>query len=307
MKDDIIKKAYIASFDIEDKSLKDLIIINTKCLVDNYKQRFVFVDSNRLKDELIYYRCYGETPRYNFMLNIILPVILSNTSIQKGEDESIALIEKYVKYFKKDGQLFEYILASVLYNGIMHNIIDDKNIGYEELLQKIKEKIICFSMELDKQDTIKFQMVRIKVIQKIDNYIDLKVDDYDDNEIISTVLNILYDIYIEDRQVKNDGMLSIKKSILSVLGEEPNLNTDNIDFILSMAEYIIKLRIYKINKKLYENNANPRLFINLNEGDNIVDPIFNKVTVISKNFINNILSIKIKSKSGTHVLKFKKS
>lgn len=306
MKDDRVKNSYIASFDINDNELKDLIIINTKCLIDNKLQRSVFIDNNRLKDELIYYKFYGEIRQNNIILNIILPVILSNTNIQKSEEESVELIKKYVKYFKKEGLLFEYVLATVLYNSIIHNIVDNKDIEYKELLQIIKEKIIEFSIELDKLNTVKFQMARIKVIQKIDNYIDLKLDNYDNNDIVGTILNILYDIYIENRQVEDDGINSIKKSILSALGEEVSLNTDNIDFILSMSDYIIKLRSYKINKKLYDNNVNPSLFINLNEGDTIVDPIFNKTTVVSKDFINNILNIKVKSKSGTYVLKFKK-
>ena len=81
MKDNIIKKCYLAAFDINDKNLKDLMIINTKCLVDDGKNRYVYIDSNRLKDELIYYRFYGEIPSYNSILNLILPAILANTNI----------------------------------------------------------------------------------------------------------------------------------------------------------------------------------------------------------------------------------
>ena len=53
MRDDLIKNCYISSFDIEDSSLKHLMIIGTKCLIDNKLQRNVYVDNNRLKDELI--------------------------------------------------------------------------------------------------------------------------------------------------------------------------------------------------------------------------------------------------------------
>ena len=136
MKDNIIKTAYISAFDIKDKYLKDLIIINTKCLIDDKTQRCVYVDNNRLRDELIYYRFYGEIPQYNNILNILLPVIISNTNIQKSEDEVVELIQKYVRYLKKEEYLFEYILSSVLYNSIIHNIIEDKNIEYKDLLQK---------------------------------------------------------------------------------------------------------------------------------------------------------------------------
>ena len=307
MKDNLIKKAYISAFDIDDKNLKDLIVINTKCLVDDKVQRSVYIDNKRLKDELIYYKFYGGIPNYNNILNILLPVIVSNKNIKKSENEVIELIQRYVKYLKKEEYLFEYILASILYNSIIHNIIEDRNIDYKDLLQKIKEQIIGFTISLDKSNTIKFQMARINAIQQIDKYIELKVQDYDDEKILGSLLNILYDIYIEDREVKDFGSKSIKKSILSILGDDENHNIDNIDFILSMSEYIVKLRQYKINKKVYDKNSDPRYLINLNEGDVYNDPIFNQIKIISKNFNNNILNINIKSKSGLYVLKFKKA
>lgn len=307
MKDNLIKKAYISAFDIDDKNLKDLIVINTKCLVDDKVQRSVYIDNKRLKDELIYYKFYGGIPNYNNILNILLPVIISNTNIKKSENEVIELIQRYVKYLKKEEYLFEYILASILYNSIIHNIIEDRNIDYKDLLQKIKEQIIRFTISLDKSNTIKFQMARINAIQQIDKYIELKVQDYDDEKILGSLLNILYDIYIEDREVKDFGSKSIKKSILSILGDDENHNIDNIDFILSMSEYIVKLRQYKINKKVYDKNSDPRYLINLNEGDVYNDPIFNQIKIISKNFNNNILNINIKSKSGLYVLQFKKA
>ena len=155
----------------------------------------------------------------------------------------------------------------------------------------MKEKVIGLQIELDKTSMIKFQMARIKAIQVIDNYIDLKICDYEENEIITNLLNVIYDIYMEDREVINDGLLSIKKSILSILSADANLNIDNIDFISSMAMYITKLRKYSINKSSYNTSSDPRSLINLNQGDTIVDPILNKIQVISKDFSNNILRI----------------
>lgn len=307
MKDKIIKDAYIFAFDIGDKNLKDLITINTKCLVDDGKQRYVYIDNKRLKDELIYFRFYGEKIEYNNILNILLPVILSNTNIKNSEDEVVLLIQKYIKYLKKEDKMFDYILGAVLYNIIIHKFVENKNIEYGELLQSMKERIIEFQIELDKINTIKFQMERIKIIQLIDKYIDLKVEDYNDEKVVGSLLNILYDIYIEDREVPNDGIESIKKSILSILGENLNDDIDNIDFILSMTEYIYKLRNYKINKKMYDKSVYPLSLISLNEGDKVIDPILNQITVISKEFNNNILKIDVQSKSGIYSLKFKKS
>lgn len=306
MRDDLIKNCYISSFDIEDSSLKHLMIIGTKCLIDNKLQRNVYVDNNRLKDELIYFNFYESKPQYSDVLNVLLPLILSNTNIQKSEEEVLALIQKYVRYLKKEQYLFDYILASVLYNSLIHNLIDNKDMEYEEILQSIKEKVIGLQIELDKTSMIKFQMARIKAIQVIDNYIDLKICDYEENEIITNLLNIIYDIYMEDRKVINDGLLSIKKSILSILSADANLNIDNIDFISSMAMYITKLRKYSINKSSYNTSSDPRSLINLNKGDTIVDPILNKIQVISKDFCDNVLRISIKSKSGQYTFSFKR-
>ena len=306
MKDDLIKSCYISSFDIEDTSLKHLMIIGTKCLIDNKLQRNVYVDNKRLKDELIYFNFYENKPQYMDVLNVLLSLILSNTNIQKSEDEVLSLIQKYVKYLKRDKYLFDYILASVLYNSLIHNLIDNPNLEYEEILQSIKEKMIGLQIELDKASMIKFQMARIKAIQIIDNYIDLKICDYEENEIITNLLNVIYDIYMEDREVINDGLLSIKKSILSILSADANLNIDNIDFISSMAMYITKLRKYSINKSSYNTSSDPRSLINLNKGDTIVDPILNKIQVISKDFCDNVLRISIKSKSGQYTFSFKR-
>ncbi|WP_281525826.1 hypothetical protein [Intestinibacter bartlettii] len=306
MRDDLIKNCYISSFDIEDSSLKHLMIIGTKCLIDNKLQRNVYVDNNRLKDELIYFNFYESKPQYSDVLNVLLPLILSNTNIQKSEEEVLALIQKYVRYLKKEQYLFDYILASVLYNSLIHNLIDNKDMEYEEILQSIKEKVIGLQIELDKTSMIKFQMARIKAIQVIDNYIDLKICDYEENEIITNLLNVIYDIYMEDREVINEGLLSIKKSILSILSADANLNIDNIDFISSMAMYITKLRKYSINKSSYNTSSDPRSLINLNKGDTIVDPILNKIQVISKDFCDNVLRISIKSKSGQYTFSFKR-
>ena len=309
MKENLIRNSYLNSFNIDDKSkgLEHLIIINTKCLVDDKIQRYVYIDNNRLKDELRYYNFYGTKPSYDDILNILLPLILSNTNIQKCEDEVVSLIQKYVKYLKKEDNLFEYILGAVIYNALMHYLLENKNIEYNDLLQLLKEKIIGFSIELEKLNMIKFQMARINAIQLIDNYIDLKVEDYQDGKIIRNLLNVIYDIYIEERNGNDTGVLSIKKSILSILGEEVNLNTDNIDFLEQMSHYIIKLRKYVINKKTYNLNSDPRNLIKYNEGDIVSDAILNKINIESKELKDNILYIKIKSKSGEYDFKFKRA
>ncbi|MCH1961276.1 hypothetical protein [Romboutsia hominis] len=216
-------------------------------------------------------------------------------------------MSKYIRFLKIEENTYEYILSAICYNIIIHKLIENKNVEYEELLQSAKEKIIGFTMELDKSQVVKFQMERIKAIQIIDKYIDLKVYEYEEDKVLINMLNVLYDIYIEDREISDNGILSIKKSILSILNFEENLNINNIDFTLSMAEYVIKLRKYIINKKIYNNRVDPRSLIKLEVGEITIDPIFNQIEIIKKDFKNDILEIGVKAKSGIYNLKFKKS
>lgn len=307
MKEELLKKAYINAFSIEDKYIKNMIILNTKSLIDDLAQRYVKIDKNRLRDELLYYRFYGEKLSDINIVNILLPVIISNTNMKKSEEEVVKVIKYYVLYNKKNEYMNDFLISSLIYNTLIHSIIENKDIEYEELMQKIKSTIIEFTYEMEKTEVIKFEMKRIQVIQSIDRYIDLKIKDYEDNDIINNLLNVIHDIYIIDRDTKIQGIKSIKKSILSILGFDINEKIDNIDFINSMAEYIIKLRKYKINKKEYNIKSDPRYLINLEIGDTKSDPILNNIKVISRNFSNNVLNIGLVSKTGDYNFKFKRA
>ncbi len=284
MKEVLIKNAYINSFDIDDKIIKDILIINTKSLVDDKTQRCVYIDESRLKGELIYYRYYGKKILKSNILNILLPLILANTNIKKSEVQVIDLMTKYVSYFKADDMYFDYLLSSVMYNSLIHMLIEDKNIEYKDLLQKMKEEIIGLNFELEKKDIVKFQMARIDAIQTIDDYIDLKNYDYEDQ-----------------------GLMSIKKSILSLLGEDIKDNSiDNLVFVSSMSDYLIKIRNYGVSKKIFNKSVDPRYIINLKEEELVSDPIFNQMKVVSKKLVDDALNIVINCKSGNYVLKFMK-
>ena len=62
-----------------------------------------------------------------------------------------------------------------------------------------------------------------------------------------------------------------------------------------------------INKKTYNLNSDPRNLIKYNEGDIVSDAILNKINIVSKELHDNILHIKVKSKSGEYNFKFKKA
>lgn len=307
MKDEILKKSYLNAFDIKDNYIKDMLIVITKSLMDDLKQRCVRIDDNRLRDELIYYKFYGQKLDDLNIINILLPIIISNTNIQRSEDEVLKTIKYYTLYNKKEEYSSEYIISSLIYNTLVHSIIDNKNIEYSDLMQKIKDRIIEFVPNLEKSKVIKFEMCRIKTIQVIDKQIDLNKYEYNNTDIVVNLLNSIYDVYVEDRETNIDGINSIKKSILSILDFELNSNIDNIDFIKSMSEYIIRLRKYKINKPQYCTKSDPRSLIGLDVGDVKQDPILNNIKIVSKDFVNNVLKIGVTSKSGNYYFKFIKS
>lgn len=110
MKEELLKKAYINAFSIEDKYIKNMIILNTKSLIDDLAQRYVKIDKNRLRDELLYYRFYGEKLDDINIVNILLPVIISNTNMKKSEEEVVKVIKYYVLYNKKNEYMNDFLI-----------------------------------------------------------------------------------------------------------------------------------------------------------------------------------------------------
>ncbi|MDR0880077.1 MAG: hypothetical protein LBN09_05145 [Clostridioides sp.] len=319
MKENLLKNSYVSAFETTDDVIRDLIIINTKSLVDDKEEHRVYIDENRLKAELKYYNYYGNRIVESNLLGTLLPVALSNKDVSKAVQESIDLITKLVSYFKINEKLYDYILASVTYVTMVSKILGNKDIEYGELLQKMKESVIELELDVTRKDVVKFQMSRISLIKLIDDYIDLRVSEYADG-IMQGLLDVVYDVYIEDRTtvedgeyhsgntMRDEGLNSIKKSILSLLGEEPNRESiDNYNFLDNMSDYVYKLRNYSIAMKPFCKDVDPRYIISLNVGDSAQDPVLNKLKVLTKVLTDNILSVEITCKSGTYVLKFRKT
>lgn len=301
--DNFVKNAYISAFDTDSDIIKTLMLVNTKCLIDDFKQRYLFVDNNRLRDELRYYKFYGAEYKGENLLNIFLPVILGNNDGEKCDKELVELIKKYVMYFKIENKYSEYLIATLIYSELIHNLLKNPSIEYDEIMDMIKERVISLNIDMEKSHVVKFQMYRIGIIKTIDEYKDRKRNSSSD--ICSGLLDAIFDIYVEDRDEKSD-IDSIKKVLFSLLGQKISTEIENIDFVDSMAEYTVKLKKYKINKKEYNAKANPLEIISLNEGDSIQDPILNKLTVKSKIINGNLLKINVHAKSGEYCFRFAK-
>ncbi|SHJ61705.1 hypothetical protein [Tepidibacter formicigenes] len=309
--EDKIKNSFIYSFLCKDKYLKDLIILNLKSLIDNKNERKITIDYNRLRDELIFYKYYGV--KYNnssYNINFILPIILSNTNLNKSENEIIKNIFYYCKVNKEDVKKYEYILVGIAYNYLVHKLIKNSNIEFEYLLENIKNHIIEFSFEerMEKKDIIRFERLRISFIQKIDRISDENLEEVNEESIIDGFLRVIYQVYIKDYEEQSEELKSIKNSILGILDFKiDNIDIENIDFIKSLSNYLLKLRKYEINKKLYNESTHPKELINLNVGDVVYNPILNNIKVIDKKIEGDILYIKVQSKSGDYIFRFKRA
>ena len=280
-----------------------LMLVNTKCLIDDFKQRYLYIDNNRLRDELRYYKFYGAEYNGENLLNIFLPVILGNNAGEKCDKELVELVKKYVMYFKIENKYSEYLIATLIYSELIHNLLKNPSIEYDEIMNMIKERVISLNIDMEKSHVVKFQMYRIGLIKTIDEYKDGKRSSGSD--ICSGLLDAIFDIYVEDRDESAD-INSIKKVLFSLLGQKISTEIENIDFVNSMADYTVKLKKYKINKKEYHAKANPLEIISLNEGDSIQDPILNKLTVKSKIINGNLLKINVHAKSGEYCFRFAK-
>ena len=222
--DNIVKNAYISAFDTDSDIIKMLMIVNTKCLIDDFKQRYLFVDNNRLRDELRYYKFYGAEYNGENLLNIFLPVILGNNNGEKCDRELIELVKKYVMYFKIENKYSEYLIATLIYSELIHNLLKNPSIEYDEIMDMIKERVISLNIDMEKSHVVKFQMYRIGIIKTIDEYKDGKRNSSSD--ICSGLLDAIFDIYVEDRDEKYRYKFNKKSPILTIRSKCFNRNRE---------------------------------------------------------------------------------
>lgn len=307
--DNTIKKAYLAAFATDDFVISDLMKITTKCLNANKNDRVVFIDKNRLKYELMYYKyykkCTYDEDENLFLLNAVLPLIFSNKSLHIAIENSVELINIYVDFFKQNKNKMDYILASVCYCEVINAVLLNKNVDLNTMLENIKETIIGFNCKegmLSKTENIKFQMKKIEFIQKLHDYIDLKFE-FNEHNILDEFFEIIYSVYIENSE-KTFGEQSVKNTLFSILGIKNNFDIENEQFLISMSEYIIKLRNFKLCLKLFDKKSTPLNFINSQVGEEILDPIINRGIVKKREVNSEKLLLQIQSKSGVYDFKY---
>lgn len=181
--DSIIKKLYIKSYESDKAGHVDLslpknrlISIGVKILDNSFKGSLSY-DVDRLYDELVYFNHYsqkGETCPLNFFL----PMILANRSYETYEASLVDLADKIQIYYSSLDRLDDYIILVQTYDRLIRAYIRSGGQSIEgykliPILTDIKDDLVAYNHpKKTKEETINFQIKKLKYIGKIHRLID---------------------------------------------------------------------------------------------------------------------------------------
>lgn len=329
--DEKIKRAYIESFKGISDEMYYLIIICTKILRCNEETISVDADIDRLYDEFVYFKYYSSMSG-DYMLNFFMPLMVASRNFESYEPVAKNLAEKLCRFYGNESAKYDYILDVFCYDIILRNLLAD-NKEILESLNKIKDGLIGFNPYADsKLDNVKFQMKKIKYIEKIHKCI----DSIEFGEKVSKcetgigVIDILQFIDDKDYTEKicssgNSGFLSVYNVVkyLTDVSQKDDYKRENEikivneslksskyrEFIEAMSEHLLKLRYGKVNVKKYSVKASPRQFLDREIGDEFIDPILSKVKLDSRETVQengeNKIVINILAKTGEYKFEYR--
>lgn len=181
--DKIIKKLYIRSYELGEYGQVDLSLPNNRLIsigvkiLDNSFRGPLTYDLDRLYDELVYFNHYsqkGETCPLNFFL----PMILVNRSYETYEASLVDLAGKIQTYYGPLDRLDDYIIQVQAYDRLIRAYIRSGGQSIEgdkliPILTDIKDDLVAYNHpKKTKEETINFQIKKLKYIGKIHRLID---------------------------------------------------------------------------------------------------------------------------------------
>lgn len=293
----LYKKAFSKPLENGIKNeIERLVLIGTKILNCDKASLKVGVDIDRLYDELRYFQLYQERTNLYF-LNFFLPLILSTRNFYSIKNVYIDLVEKMTTFYKQKDKKIDYILDLFIYDIVIRKMIEGNNELYS-LLEIIRDEIISFHIDIqEKGEKIFFHTKKIRYIEEIHKYID------DEDYIGSIVIfRILRNAFLDQ---KNDGlydvgMVCVYNTISSNYDYEDN-------FISLMADFLLKIRYYKISIGKYNRLDEVFNFSNTRVGDKFRDPILNDVLIEGIEIDRNklIKTVSISSRTGRYLFRYK--
>lgn len=181
--DSIIKKLYIKSYESDQAGYVDLslpknrlISIGLKILDNSFKGSLSY-DLDRLYDELVYFNYYSQKGQA-CPLNFFLPMILANRSYDTYEASLVDLADKIQTYYSSLDRLDDYIIQVQAYDRLIRAYIRSGGQSIEgdnliPILTDIKDDLVAYNHpKKTKEETINFQIKKLKYIGKIHRLID---------------------------------------------------------------------------------------------------------------------------------------
>ncbi|MEG0250502.1 MAG: hypothetical protein RR561_06550 [Peptostreptococcus sp.] len=317
--DSTIKDAYRASFQTVDNEIYYLMLICTKVLYCNKGHRKITVDIDRLYDEFVYFRYYSKMSD-DYLLNFFMPLMVVSRSFENYEEEALSLIEKLCKFYNLPNKKYDYTMDLLCYDIVFRKLLLSDT-AMIEILYEIKDKLIEFNpYKLNKKENIKFQIRKIKYIENIhkciDHYEIEKKESFFESEIkLIDILQCAYDVEDVDKSLENMdcGSISVYNFIKKVSESKgsDSLEIKNEKFIDAMGDYLIKIRNIEVNTKKYNASSNPKSFLNMNIGDEFVDPILNQAKILYKDIEKedgeDKYIIEVSTKTGNYKFRYPKN
>lgn len=319
--------------------LTQLMLINCKCLVAHKEKMQVSVDYKRMVSEIKlwkYYR-YGMPSNYMHKFNLgkayyedefywndkrgeafsrIFPIALANKNFSAAQEE----VYKNIIYINRHPQV---VLAGLLLLRTIYFLTNNTvSMSREGLVDELKSYLIQLQLteleeyvkgQLPNNYKIKFEQEKINYLMDLDRIKNSNTWNYnvlDSKSILILSLVNFFRIYedenneissldLDDKEMYTIlyGLLALSKNTIKIKDMD---QIQDLNFIESMGEYLLKLREYEIGRRLFEKTQSEINLFKLEQGAVVKHPLLNNIRVKEKKLLNNYIEIIIESKSGEY-------
>lgn len=271
-------ESYLRAISMEDY-VSDIILLSTKSIITLKENRLVILDFNRFKDEMLLYKYYGKEIKNPLKAQLFLPMLIGTSPFEIIREEITSLLPHIFKDSKR-------AMESLLFLSIYHTLLveDDGEIS----LENAKEKLIDTTYNSkDKSEEIIFQKIKIKLLMLFG-----KPHIKELKEILEEAMDIL--------NFSQEEKYSIEFTL-------ENQEVDSSDFKRKMAEYLMKLLEFKLERERYNEKVILREIVELKEKEIKTIPILGKVEVFLREENQEGLKLGLRAKGQEYIFNIKKN
>lgn len=271
-------ESYLRAISMEDY-VSDIILLSTKSIITLKENRLVILDFNRFKDEMLLYKYYGKEIKNPLKAQLFLPMLIGTSPFEIIREEITSLLPHIFKDSKR-------AMESLLFLSIYHTLLveDDGEIS----LENAKEKLIDTTYNSkDKSEEIIFQKIKIKLLMLFG-----KPHIKELKEILEEAMDIL--------NFSQEEKYSIEFTL-------ENQEVDSSDFKRKMAEYLMKLLEFKLERERYNEKVILREIVELKEKEIKTIPILGKVEVFFRKENQEELKLGLRAKGQEYIFNIKKN